>query len=224
MKRLLALFALILPIAVFSQPAGIFGGMGTFAQLPGNIPLVFNVAPTSTSTAIKTKWPGSTGAYLVVFSDWESRSVTLTNNATTATWAGALVGSPTVTATIDGYTATPPNGTYGFTSDLGVVQSTSTGWFATSMSTGAPLNISSGCTTISASKGSAVGAEFASSGTTCAPVIQLPPAPNGWFCIMQDTTSGHGVVSTMTAHTTYSCTLTLTNTAADVMQFTAVPY
>lgn len=224
-RKLIALVAIALPVLAYAAgqaPYGIFGGAGTFAQLPGNIPLTFNVAPSGASTAIASNWTGTTGSYLVVFSDWESRTVTLTNNATTATWTGSLVGSPTVTATIDGYTAPPGAPTYGYTSDLGEVWSNGTIWTATQQSTGPALNISSGCTTVSATKGSALGGQFATTATSCVPVIQLPPAANGWMCMAEDVT--HPVVFTETAQTTYSCTVSATTTSGDIIQFMATPY
>jgi hypothetical protein len=205
-----------------NAPYGVFGGASTFANLPGNISLTFASAPSGSSTAIATAWTGSTGSYLVVFSDWESRTVTLTNAATTATWTGALVGTPTVAATIDGYTATPPAPTFGFTSDLGYVYSTGTGWFGTTEYVGAPVYISSGCATVSATKGTATNGQFSTTATTCTPVIQLPPAPNGWACLALDVT--HPVVFTETAQNTYSCTVTGTTTSGDVIQFSATPY
>lgn len=211
-------------LAAGSAPYGVFGGAGTFAQLPGNIPLVFTAAPTSTSATLASNWTGAGGSYLVVFSDWQSRSVTLTNAATTATWSGALVGSPTATATVDGYTASPGDPTVAFTSDLGMVWSNGTAWYATDNSTGGSVNISAGCTTVSATKGTEVAGQFATTATTCTPVIQLPPAPNGWDCAAQDITSGHSVVFTQTASQIYSCTVTGTTTSGDIVQFSATPY
>lgn len=214
-----------LAFATGSGPYGVFGGAGTFAQLPGNVPLVFTAGPTGASATLASTWTGTTAStYIVVFSDWESRSVTLTNNATTATWTGNLTGTPTATATIDGYTATPGNPTYGYTSDLGEVYSNGTAWYATQQSNGAAVNISSGCATVSATKGSAVAGQLSTTATTCAPVIQLPPAPNGWECYAQDVTSGHSVVFTQTAQNTYSCTVTATTTSGDVVQWSATPY
>jgi hypothetical protein len=229
MKRFLKnplLLLLLIPIALLgaaSAPYGVFGGTGTFAQLPGNIPLIFTAAPAGSSATLLTNWPGTTAStYLVVFSDWESRTVTLTNAATTATWTGALVGTPTATATIDGYTTPPPLGTMGFTSDLGYIFSNGTAWFATSESLGAPINISSGCATVSATKGTATAFQLSTTATTCTPVIQLPPAPNGWNCFGQDVT--HPVIFTETAENTYSCTITATTTSGDVVQVSATPY
>lgn len=203
-------------------PYGVFGGAGTFAQLPGNIPLVFTAAPSGASATLTTNWTGATGSYTVVFSDFESRSVTLTNAATTATWTGNLTGSPTATATVDGYTTPPGAPTYAFTSDLGVVWSNGSAWYATDNSTGISATISSGCATVSAVKGTATAFQFATTATTCTPVIQLPPAPNGWACFAQDVT--HNVVFTQTASATYSCTVTGTTTSGDTVQVSAQPY
>ena len=227
MKRILVSLAVALGVIGFawgagSAPYGVFGGADVFANLPGNIPVVFTAAPTSTSATLAKTWTGTTGSYLVVFSDFQSRSVTLTNAATTATWSGALVGTPTATATIDGYTATPGNPTFAYTSDLGVVVSNGTAWYATQESNGSAVYISSGCATVSATKGSAVAFQFSSTATTCNPVIQLPPAINGWNCFAQDVT--HPVVYTETAQSTYSATVTATTTSGDVTQVSCTPY
>lgn len=212
----------VLASATGSGPYGVFGGAGTFAQLPGNTPVVFTAGPTGSSATLATAWPGTATSILVVFSDWESRTITVANGATTATWTGALVGTPTATATVDAYTATPGSPTFAYTSDLGFVWSNGTAWYATAETYGAPILISSGCATVSATKGSAVNGQFSTSGTACTPVIQLPPAPNGWLCIGNDIT--HPVVFTQTASTTFSCTVTGTTTASDVVQFSATPY
>jgi len=183
---------------------------------------VFSSAPTSTSGTLATAWPYSATSELVVFSDWESRTVTFTNNSTSVSWSTALTGSPTVTATVDGFTTPPGDPTYAYTSDLGYVWSNGTAWYATSDSNGAPVNISSGYTTISSTKGNALAGEFATTATTCTPVIQLPPAPNGWACFAQDVT--HNVVFTQTARTAFSATVTGTTTSGDVVQFSCTPY
>lgn len=226
MKRLkLFLLALLLPAVVLaagSSPYGVFGGAGTFAQLPGNVALTFTAGPSGTSATLASNWTSTTGSYLVVFSDFESRTVTLTNAATTATWSTSLTGTPTATATIDGFTTPPGAGTFAFTSDMGLAVSNGTGWFATDNVSGLSATVSSGCATVSAVKGGATSFQFATSNTTCTPVIQLPPAPNGWACFAQDIT--HPVVFTQTASTTFSCTVTGTTTAADVVQINAQPY
>lgn len=221
---LAALLALAVGVAFAAGqgPYGVYGGAGTFAQLPGNVPLVFASAPSGTSGTLATAWTSSATSEIVVFSDFESRVVTFTNASTSVSWSTALTGSPTVTATIDGFTAPPGSPTYGFTSDLGLVWSNGTAWYATSDSNGGSVTISSGCTTVSATKGNQVAGEFATTATTCTPVIQLPPAPNGWACFAQDVT--HNVVFTQTARTAFSCTVTGTTTSGDVVQFSATPY
>lgn len=209
--------------AAGNSPYGVSGGAGTFAQLPGNGTITFTAAPTGSSATLASNWTGTATSILVVFSDWESRTVTVANGATTASWTGALVGTPTATATIDGLTATPGAPTFGFTSDLGAVYSNGTNWFAASMGpSGAPVYISSGCATVSSTKGSATAMQFATTATTCTPVVQLPPAPNGWACVGIDVT--HPVVFTETAQTTYSCTVTGTTTSGDIVQVFATPY
>lgn len=219
---LLFAIASSLAFATGTAPYGVFGGAGTFAQLPGNAPLTFTAAPTGSSATLASNWPGTATSIVVVFSDWESRTVTVANGATTASWTGALVGTPTANATVDGYTASPGAPTFGFTSDLGYVYANGTAWYQANEFSGAPVFISSGCTTISASKGNATQGQFSTTATTCTPVIQLPPAPNGWNCFAQDIT--HPVVFTQTAFTTYSCTVTGTTTSGDVVQFSATPY
>lgn len=226
MKRLkLFLLGLLIPtlaLATGNAPYGVFGGAGTFQQLPGNIALTFASAPTSTSGTLATAWASSATSELVVFSDWESRTVTFTNGSTSVSWTGSLTGTPTVNATVDGYTSPPGGPTFAFTSDLGYVWSNGTAWYATQGSLGGSVTISSGCTTVSATKGTQVAGQFATTATTCTPVIQLPPAPNGWACFAQDIT--HNVVFTQTASATYSCTVTGTTTSGDVVQFSATPY
>lgn len=223
---LAAVAAILIPLLALaaggSAPYGVFGGAGTFAQLPGNIPLVFASAPTSTSGTLAVAWPYSATSELVVFSDWESRTVTFTNASTSVSWSGSLTGTPTVNATVDGFTTPPATPTFAFTSDLGIVWSNGTAWYATDNASGISATISSGCATVSAIKGTATAFQFATSGTTCTPVIQLPPAPNGWACFAQDVT--HNVVFTQTASQTYSCTVTGTTTASDVVQVSAQPY
>lgn len=46
----------------------------------------------ATSATLATSWAYATGSYLVQFSDGETRTATLTANATTMTWAGGLSG------------------------------------------------------------------------------------------------------------------------------------
>lgn len=222
MDRLRALlFALFLPalaLAAASSPVGIFGGVPTFAQLPGNIPLVFTAAPTGTSATLNNTWTATTGAQLVVFSDGEVKSVTLTLNATTATWSGSLAGTPTANATVDGFTTPLGAGTAGWTSDFGAVHSTGTYWTwgdSAQDYSPVPLIIASGCSTITPVAATSTMVRFTSTATTCTPVLLLPYSPNGWSCFGQDVTSGHSVVYTQTATTTTGCTVTATTTSGD---------
>lgn len=46
-----------------------------------------------TSATLSSNWQGSTGSYIVMFSDNETKVVTLTNNAATCTWTGSLTNT-----------------------------------------------------------------------------------------------------------------------------------
>lgn len=230
LKRLgLALAFALTSAAAIAAPAqapyGVFGGAPPFVQLLGNQALVFSVAPSGTSTALANTWTGATGAQLVVFSDGEVRSVTLTNAATTATWSGALLGTPTVNATIDGITSVPGAGTEGYTSDFGQVVSTGTYWTWSGfqdLTPVAPVAATiTGCGTPTSVVGGATVGKFTSgSVTTCTPVITLPYSPNGWFCTYWDITTNTDTLKE-TASTTTSCTGTGTIVANDVIYWQA---
>lgn len=88
------------------------------------------------------------------------------------------------------------------------------------------FTIASGCTTVSALVGSGTQGSWATTATTCTPVItfNVPAAKNGWICIAQDVTSGHAVVFTQTATSTTGCTVTGTTTSGDTVQLKAFPY
>lgn len=62
--------------------------------------IVFTAGPASgsTSATLAAAWPSPTGAWNVAFSTGETRAVTLTNGATTATWSGGLSSNETATA------------------------------------------------------------------------------------------------------------------------------
>lgn len=70
---------------------------------PGSQPLVFTapIAPAAVSATLTTPWAGTTGPYVVTFSDNEIQSVTLTNAATTATWPLPMSGPATVNAVVN---------------------------------------------------------------------------------------------------------------------------
>jgi hypothetical protein len=64
-----------------------------------SVAITFTASPTGVSGTLTSNWGLATGVYPSLFSDGELRMVTLTNGATTATWAVALTGAPTATAT-----------------------------------------------------------------------------------------------------------------------------
>ncbi len=231
MKRIaFALLALIpaiaLATAAATSPYGIFGGAGTFAQLPGNVAITFATAPTTTSGTLTTAWTGITGTtYTVIFSTGEARAtVHLTNASKTVSWTTSLLTTVGTGAVVDGYTTPAPAGTYAYTSDLGPFQSNGTVWFSAGNFLGSTFTIASGCTTSSALVGGTTAGQFATTATTCTPVLNLPFAVDGWNCFAQDITSGHSVVFTQTASTVYSATVTGTTTSGDVVSFNCTPY
>jgi hypothetical protein len=225
---LVALLAAVLPAlaigAAAISPVGIFGGAGTFVQLPGNIPLVFTAAPTSTSATLASNWTSTATSELVVFSDGEVRTVTLANAATTASWTGALLGAPTVNAIVDGFTTPPGAGTEGFTSDFGTVTSTGTYWTWSGFQDATPVApiaaTITGCGTVTAVKGGATTGTFTAGQTSCVPVIYLPYSPNGWYCSYWDITTNTDTLK-QTASTTTTCTGTGTVVNADVLYWQA---
>jgi hypothetical protein len=99
------------------------------------------------------------------------------------------------------------------------------GWAAMAPGGGAPqFTITSGCGTVSSLKGGATAGSFSSTQSSCVPIIALPTAPNGWVCYAVDITSGHAVVATQTGSSTASCTVSLTITSGDTVQFVATPF
>lgn len=207
-----------------SGPYGVFGGPSTFAQLPGNIPLTFSAAPTSTSGTLAFPWPSTVTSELVVFSDGEVRTVTFTNASTSVSWSGSLLGTPTVNATVDGYTTPPGSGTAGYTSDFGEVLSTGTYWTWSGFQDSTPVApvaaLITGCGTVTAVKGGATAGTFAAGATSCTPVIALPYSANGWYCSAWDITTNTDTLK-QSADSTTSCTMTGTVVSADVIVWQA---
>jgi hypothetical protein len=76
---------------------------GSLPKPPGSAPLVFTapIALGAVSATLAAPWAGTTGPYVVTFSDNEIQSVTLTNAATTATWGLPMAAAVTVNATIN---------------------------------------------------------------------------------------------------------------------------
>ena len=220
-RSLAAVMALLLPGLVLGQaqsPAGIFGGAGTFAQLPGNVAISITASAAGAATATLTlAWPYTATSELVVWPDGESRTVTFTNASTTISWTTNIVSTGTALI-VDGLTTPPGQGTIGFTSDFGTVASDGTywSWGITEPSPAAvAAQVLSGCTTITAVSATATTMRFTSTATTCAPVLLLPYSAHGWSCFAQDVTSGHSVVYTQTATAVNSCTVTATTTSGD---------
>ncbi len=89
-------------------PTGTFLNKRTFEQLEYKLaaPLTTTTTTTSiasgaTSATLSSNWTGSTGAQTVIFSDGESKSVTFTNGAATATWSGGLTNAVTNVLTLE---------------------------------------------------------------------------------------------------------------------------
>ena len=87
---------------------------------------------------------------------------------------------------------------------------------------GSTFTIASGCATTSALTGTSTAGSFATTATTCTPVITLPTAAHGWHCNVDDIT--HPVHFTQTATGTASCTVTGTTTSGDTIVFDATSY
>src|SRR5579863_1411817 len=78
-------------------------GATTVPKPPGSQPIAFT-APISagdTSATLATPWPGTTGPYVVTFSDNEIQSVTLTQGLTTATWPLPMAAAATDDAVVN---------------------------------------------------------------------------------------------------------------------------
>lgn len=88
---------------------------------------------------------------------------------------------------------------------------------------GTTFTVASGCGTVAAVTGGATTGSFTAGATSCAPVINLPTAPNGWFCQANDITHPADLF-TQTAKSVNSCTLSATVTASDVIVFHAEGY
>lgn len=227
LKSLGFALAAFIPLAVFAAaqaPYGIFGGAPPFSQLLGNQALVFSTAPTSTSGTLAVAWPNTATSELVVFSDGEARTVTFTNNSTSVSWSGALLGTPTVNAIVDGFSSVPGSGTEGYTSDFGQVTSTGTYWTWSGIQDLTPVApvaaTITGCGTVTAVKGGATAGTFTAGQTSCVPVITLPYSPNGWYCSYWDITTNTDTLKE-TASTTTSCTGTGTVASSDVIYWQA---
>lgn len=69
----------------------------------GSQPITFTagIALGATSATLSSAWTGTTGLYVVTFSDQEIQAVTLTNGQVTATWTLAMVAAVTARAVVN---------------------------------------------------------------------------------------------------------------------------
>lgn len=88
--------------------AGIPAGTTVLAFSGGNnaISITFTAPPTGSSATLNAGFTGTTGLYLINFSDGEFRSANFTHLGTAVTWTPALTGTPTTAATVNINTVT----------------------------------------------------------------------------------------------------------------------
>lgn len=69
----------------------------------GSQPITFSagIAQNATSATLSAAWTGTTGVYVVTFSDQEIQAVTLTNGLTTATWTLPMAAAVTANAVVN---------------------------------------------------------------------------------------------------------------------------
>ena len=227
-----AIVAACLSTAAFAQPAGIFGGTPTFAQLPGNYAITITASAAGAASAtLSNAWPYAATSELAIWSDGESRTVTLAQNATTISWTGnILTGGTGTTLVIDGLTTPAPAGISGFTTDQGQVVSTGTYWLyglgsytpAAANAAATAANITGCGTLVTVHSSSATSGTIKAVATSCVPVIPLPYSPTGWYCTVWDVTTNTDTLK-MSATGTNSCTMTGTVAAADILWWIAAP-
>jgi hypothetical protein len=75
----------------------------TVPKPPGSLPLSFTapIALDATSATLSSAWTGTTGPYVVTFSDDEIQSVTLTATQTTATWPTPMAAAVSASARVN---------------------------------------------------------------------------------------------------------------------------
>lgn len=78
-------------------------GDSTVAKPNQSQPITFTapIAENATSATLAADWAGTTGPYILTFSDNEIQSVTLTDGETTATWPLPMAASVTANATVN---------------------------------------------------------------------------------------------------------------------------
>jgi hypothetical protein len=83
-------------------------------------------------------------------------------------------------------------------------------------------SIGTGCGTVGSVTGGRTTGSFTAGQTSCSPVINLPTAPNGWWCDAKDVTNG--INFTQINKSTASCVVSATVTNGDVIVFHAEAY
>lgn len=227
-----AFLAALVPAAAFAQVYGVFGGTGTFAQLPGNLPIAITASAAGAASATLTvAWPYTATSELVIWSDGESRTVTFTQNSTAISWTGNILTGGTGTAlVVDGFTSPPAAGVAGYTTDMGETESTGTYWMygqgaiaPSAIDAAATAANITGCgTLVTVHSVGPTSGTIKAVNTTCTPVIPLPYSPTGWWCSVWDITTNTDTLKE-SATTTNSCTMTGTVAAADILWWVATP-
>lgn len=118
----------------------------------------------------------------------------------------------------------PATNTVGFVANTTQVGSWTTGQLTltTGIQSGGTKFTATGCSN-STTVGGAFAGKFTAGVTgTCAVVITLPTAANGWTCYASDITTP--VIFTQTASATTSCTISATTVTSDVVTFMAMAY
>lgn len=103
--------ALIVGASLTDQLASIPAGTTVTAVSSGASPtaITFTGAPTGSAATLSSPWAGTGGLYLISFSDGEFRSGTFAQGNTAVTWAPALTGAPTASASVNTNTVTMSN-------------------------------------------------------------------------------------------------------------------
>jgi hypothetical protein len=78
-------------------------GATTIPKPPGSQPITFTggIAEAATNATLASAWTGTTGVYVVTFSDNEIQAVTLTKTQTTATWTLPMAAAVSANAVVN---------------------------------------------------------------------------------------------------------------------------
>lgn len=187
---------------------------------------------------------GSANAFNLVNSDGTSvlsvaphgtalfgNSINLNAQASVVSGAGGFGGTATNGADIVGsgssndVTVRNKNGTAVWFIGTGSLQTFFQGAVSapSHISTGTTFTIASGCGTPGSLTGGASTGSFTAGQIACAPVINLPTAPHGWWCLANDITTTADLLK-QTATSASSCTLSGTVVNGDTIVFHAEGY